>query len=220
MKYSRVVWKGEARFTSLNTGQSTCKKEKVVIVQAFDSKGLMHGSFKVAYVDEDAGNQVGLKLALTNKLRGQISVGPWHECDDGPFRLYTTAEPNKKFDPSVGGLDVPYTLPTDGQIQVWTLKPFQPYQTWNYKDYWGMPVSSVFDKPLAEILTQLPGYPAQGYPIHINGWGHIQGNVLTRTMLYSIGTGESARNLYMKSSYLTVERQDIQEGKCFDKFID
>tara|TARA_R110002167_G_scaffold44070_1_gene132856 strand:- start:195 stop:860 length:666 start_codon:yes stop_codon:yes gene_type:complete len=221
MKYYRTVWEGAARFTSLSTGQEEQKKEKVVIVQGFDAKGLMHGSFKVAYVNCEEGS-VGLKLALTNRMPEQRRDAPWSETDDGPFRLYTTADKNAENDRTVGDLDTPFLTPTQGQIKIWTLKPFQPYQTWSYEDYWGWPVASVFTPPLSEMLAQnvLGGRTFTGIGIHINGWGHVQGDTLVRTMLYSAGKGADARKLYMKSSVLKMARQDIQEGRCFENFVD
>lgn len=221
MKYYRTVWDGVARFTSLSTGQEISHPETVIIVQAFDKKGLLHGNFKVAYVDSVL-NRVDLKLALTNRLPKQDRVVPWSECDDGPFRLYSTANPNREHDASVGELDAGFEYITQGQINIWTLKPFQEYQTWNYEDYWGMSVASVFNPPLSETLAQYHygDKLITGIGIHINGWGHVQGNTLIRTMVYSSGKGPDARKLYMKSSVLNMTRQDTQEGRCFEKFLD
>lgn len=216
MKYYRSTWQGQAVYTSLSTGQLAVYEERVVIVQAFDRKGLMHGCFKVAYLDRQ-GNTT-LKLALTNRMEGTDIPVPWHECDDGPFRLATTTNLNLDHNTLVGDLDVPYDYPTAGQIQIWTLKPFQPYQTWNYDNYWGNPVKPVFDPPLAEVISVYPGSPVKGMRFYIDGWGHATKTHLVRTMVYATGQGDAKRKLYMKSSSLVLARQEIQDGKCFERF--
>lgn len=217
MRYHRTLWEGEALYTCLTTGQIQPTIERIVIVDAFDNTGLMHQSFKVAYLDEN--DNVGLKLALTNRKDASGRSGPWYLCDDGPFCLSTTTDYKSEGNALVGDLDKPYAFPTDGQIKIWTLKPFQSYRTWNYDRFWGGFVSPVFKPPLAEVISKVPGVPADGMRFLIDGWGHESDSRLVRTMCYSVQHGAVERMLYMKSSTLTRTKQDVQEGKCFDTFI-
>ena len=223
--FTRSEWKGETRFSSYRSNKYKAEVERIVMIQAFHSTtGRRLPYFKAAYLDED--NNVRLKLAFAHDPE---RVGGKEDIETESFEMRSTVEFPRRghvFEPNVGSLSASYAVPCKGAITAWTYRINELFQTWHYKNFWGLPTEDKFGEYSSlENVTEPNPYPI----LFVDGKGHVgvmekNGKpvgqpTLVRTMTYYAADGLDRTPLYLKSSVLQRTGKPKISNKEIELFI-